>query len=198
MSAVFSWCVYGAGPEQVPEAVGNSCTLHLVESAGLGGGAWLRGAQPGRSADLERLFASNGRAPTAPARLVTGTPPLPRTLEQEAFLAAIRNLDRFDRRSPSAVACTVIVVKRAIDWTRAREAERNRGRGSAKSRVDLAARARRAAPPFARLGEASSRSNAARGSAPLRARLHAGRDRAAAGPAARNGQLRACAAASTP
>ena len=39
---------------------------------------------------------------------------------QEAFLAAIRNLDRFDRRRPFAPWLHRIVVNRAIDWTRAR------------------------------------------------------------------------------
>ena len=40
---------------------------------------------------------------------------------QEAFLAAVRNLDRFDRRRPFAPWLHRIVVNRAIDWTRARK-----------------------------------------------------------------------------
>ena len=41
-------------------------------------------------------------------------------IAQEALVAAIRNLDRFDRRRPFAPWLHRIVVNRAIDWTRAR------------------------------------------------------------------------------
>ena len=41
-------------------------------------------------------------------------------IAQEAFLAAIRNLDRFDRRRPFGPWLHRIVVNRAIDWARAR------------------------------------------------------------------------------
>jgi len=39
---------------------------------------------------------------------------------QESFLAAVRALDRFDRRRPFGPWLHRIVVNRAIDWTRAR------------------------------------------------------------------------------
>ena len=41
-------------------------------------------------------------------------------IAQEAFLAALRALDRFDRRRPLAPWLHRIVVNRAIDWARAR------------------------------------------------------------------------------
>lgn len=44
-------------------------------------------------------------------------------IAQEAFLAAVRNLDRFDRRRPFAPWLHRIVVNRAIDWARALRAE---------------------------------------------------------------------------
>lgn len=42
-------------------------------------------------------------------------------IAQEAFLSAIRHLDRFDRRRPFGPWLHRIVVNRAIDWTRARQ-----------------------------------------------------------------------------
>ena len=39
---------------------------------------------------------------------------------QEGFLAAVRALDRFDRRRPFGPWLHQIVVNRAIDWSRAR------------------------------------------------------------------------------
>src|SRR5918911_107048 len=41
-------------------------------------------------------------------------------IAQEAFLAALRALDRFDRRRPFGPWLHRIVVNRAIDWARAR------------------------------------------------------------------------------
>ncbi|MGH2783174.1 MAG: RNA polymerase sigma factor, partial [Thermoleophilaceae bacterium] len=45
-------------------------------------------------------------------------------IAQEAFLAAIRALDRFDRRRPFGPWLHRIVVNRAIDWSRARTLRR--------------------------------------------------------------------------
>ena len=41
-------------------------------------------------------------------------------IAQEAFIAALRALDRFDRRRPFGPWLSRIVVNRAIDWARAR------------------------------------------------------------------------------
>ena len=82
--------------------------------------AWIRGAQKGSVADLERLFREHWPRAYRAARLVTGDAAAAEDIAQEAFLAAVRNLDRFDRRRPFAPWLHRIVVNRAIDWTRAR------------------------------------------------------------------------------
>jgi RNA polymerase sigma-70 factor (ECF subfamily) len=82
--------------------------------------AWIRGAQRGSAADLERLFRAYWPAAFRAARLVTNDAAAAEDIAQEAFLAAVRNLDRFDRRRPFGPWLHRIVVNRAIDWTRAR------------------------------------------------------------------------------
>ena len=64
--------------------------------------AWIRGAQQGSVADLERLFREHWPRAFRAARLVTGDAAAAEDIAQEAFLAAVRNLDRFDRRRPFA------------------------------------------------------------------------------------------------
>jgi RNA polymerase sigma-70 factor (ECF subfamily) len=83
--------------------------------------AWIKGAQQGSVADLELLFREHWPRAYRAARLVTGDAAAAEDIAQEAFLAAVRNLDRFDRRRPFAPWLHRIVVNRAIDWTRARK-----------------------------------------------------------------------------
>ena len=54
------------------------------------------------------------------AYLVTHDRAAAEDIAQESFLAAIRALDRFDRRRPFGPWLHRIAVNRAIDWTRAR------------------------------------------------------------------------------
>jgi RNA polymerase sigma-70 factor, ECF subfamily len=82
--------------------------------------AWIRGAQRGSVADFERLFRAHWTRAYRAALLVTGDAAAAEDIAQEAFLAAVRNLDRFDRRRPFAPWLHRIVVNRAIDWSRAR------------------------------------------------------------------------------
>ena len=82
--------------------------------------AWIRGAQQGSVEDLEQLFREHWPRAYRAARLVTGDAAAAEDIAQEAFLAAVRNLDRFDRRRPFGPWLHRIVVNRAIDWTRAR------------------------------------------------------------------------------
>jgi RNA polymerase sigma-70 factor, ECF subfamily len=82
--------------------------------------AWIRGAQEGSVSDLEHLFREHWPRAYRAARLVTGDAAAAEDIAQEAFLAAVRNLDRFDRRRPFGPWLHRIVVNRAIDWTRAR------------------------------------------------------------------------------
>ena len=83
--------------------------------------AWIRGAQRGSVTDLERLFREHWPRAYRAALLVTGDAAAAEDIAQEAFLAAVRHLDRFDRRRPFAPWLHRIVVNRAIDWTRARK-----------------------------------------------------------------------------
>ena len=82
--------------------------------------AWIQGAQRGSVDDLERLFREHWPRAYRAARLVTGDAAAAEDIAQESFLAAVRNLDRFDRRRPFGPWLHRIVVNRAIDWTRAR------------------------------------------------------------------------------
>ena len=83
--------------------------------------AHVRGAQRGSAADLEALFRSHWPRAIRAAYLVTHDAAAAEDIAQEAFLAAIRGLDRFDRRKPFGPWLHRIVVNRAIDWTRARK-----------------------------------------------------------------------------
>jgi RNA polymerase sigma-70 factor, ECF subfamily len=78
--------------------------------------AWVRRAQAGSASDFEALF----RAHWGPAYLVVRDAAAAEDIAQEGFLAAIRALDRFDRRRPFGPWLHRIVVNRAIDWSRAR------------------------------------------------------------------------------
>jgi RNA polymerase sigma-70 factor (ECF subfamily) len=86
--------------------------------------AWIRGAQQGSVADLERLFREHWPRAYRAAFLVTGDAAAAEDIAQEGFLAAIRTLDRFDRRRPFGPWLHRIVVNRAIAWTRARKLRR--------------------------------------------------------------------------
>src|SRR5262245_51148520 len=82
--------------------------------------ALVRSAQSGSSAAFEELFRLHwGRAHRA-AYLVVHDAAAAEDIAQESFLAAVRNLDRFDRRRPFGPWLHRIVVNRAIDHARAR------------------------------------------------------------------------------
>ena len=82
--------------------------------------AWVRGAQAGSASDLEALFKAHWPRAYRAAYLVVQDPAAAEDIAQEAFLATVRALDRFDRRRPFAPWLHRIVVNRAIDWARAR------------------------------------------------------------------------------
>ena len=87
---------------------------------GRGESAWVRGAQAGSVSDLEALFREHWPRAYRAAYLVTRDSPAAEDIAQEGFLAAVRSLDRFDRRRPFGPWLHRIVVNRAIDWARAR------------------------------------------------------------------------------
>jgi RNA polymerase sigma-70 factor, ECF subfamily len=82
--------------------------------------AWIRGAQAGSLPDLEALFKEHWPRAYRAAYLVVHDGAAAEDIAQEAFLSAIRTLDRFDGRRPFGPWLHRIVVNRAIDWARAR------------------------------------------------------------------------------
>jgi RNA polymerase sigma-70 factor (ECF subfamily) len=82
--------------------------------------AWIRGAQAGSLPDLESLFREHWPRAYRAAYLVVHDGAAAEDIAQESFLAAIRALDRFDRRRPFGPWFHRIVVNRAIDWARSR------------------------------------------------------------------------------
>jgi RNA polymerase sigma-70 factor, ECF subfamily len=89
--------------------------------------AWIRGAQAGSVSDLEALFREHWPRAHRAAFLVVQDGAAAEDIAQEAFLSAVRNLDRFDRRRPFGPWLHRIVVNRAIDWARARALRRESG-----------------------------------------------------------------------
>ena len=86
--------------------------------------ALIRAAQSGSEEALASLFAAHWPRAHRAAWLIVRDPVAAEDIAQEAMLAAIRALDRFDRRRPFAPWLHRIVVNRAIDWSRARALRR--------------------------------------------------------------------------
>src|SRR6185312_12763258 len=89
--------------------------------------AWIRGAQSGSVSDLEALFRHHWPRAYRAAYLVVQDSAAAEDIAQEAFLAAVRALDGFDRRRPFGPWLHRIVVNRAIDWARSRALRRETG-----------------------------------------------------------------------
>jgi RNA polymerase sigma-70 factor, ECF subfamily len=83
--------------------------------------AFVRAAQRGSASGIEALFRLHWPRAHRAAFLVVHDAGAAEDIAQEAFLAALRNLDRFDRGRPFGPWIHRIVVNRAIDWTRARQ-----------------------------------------------------------------------------
>jgi RNA polymerase sigma-70 factor (ECF subfamily) len=82
--------------------------------------AWIQGAQAGSLSGLEALFREHWPRAYRAAYLVTHDAAAAEEITQEAFLAAIRSLDRFDRRRRFGPWLHRIVINRSIDWARSR------------------------------------------------------------------------------
>src|SRR3954467_1516904 len=99
--------------------------------------ALVRAAQSGSADAMEALYRAHWPRAYRAAYLVVHDAAGAEDIAQEAFLAAVRSLDRFDRRRPFAPWLHRIVVNRAIDWARARslraEVELDEGRPAAPS-----------------------------------------------------------------
>ena len=84
----------------------------------------VRGALAGSEADLELLFRRHWPRAYRAAFLIVHDHAAAEDIAQEALVAAIRRLERFDRRRPFGPWLGAIVTNRAIDWTRARASRR--------------------------------------------------------------------------
>jgi RNA polymerase sigma-70 factor, ECF subfamily len=107
--------------------------------------ALVRAAQGGSERAVEELFARHWPDAYRAALLIAHDRAAAEDIAQEAFVAALRALPRFDRRRPLRPWLHRIVVNRAIDWARARRL---------RAEVDVDAVEEIAAPPDpAGLGE---------------------------------------------
>jgi len=113
------------------------------EAGGLSEKSLLASAQRGSEEALEALVRRNWPLAYRAAYLVLGDAAAAEDVAQEALLAAVRNLDRFDRRRPFGPWLHRIAVNRAIDHSRARAA---RGEVSAGGSEDIAGWIGRAPP----------------------------------------------------
>jgi RNA polymerase sigma-70 factor (ECF subfamily) len=84
----------------------------------------IRGALAGSEADVELLFRRHWPRAYRAAYLIVHDHAAAEDIAQEAFVSAVRRLDRFDRRRPFAPWLGAIVANRAIDWVRARTSRR--------------------------------------------------------------------------
>jgi RNA polymerase sigma-70 factor (ECF subfamily) len=114
--------------------------------------ALVRAAQRGDAAALEALFRAHWPAAYRAAWFVVRDAQAAEDIAQEAFLAAVAALDRFDRRRPLAPWLRTIVARRAIDALRARSLRREVG--DAPLAALPAAEAVAAVPDTDELGEA--------------------------------------------
>ena len=91
------------------------------------GSADLRAARAGSLPSFEALFREHWPRAHRAAYLIVHDAAAAEDIAQEAFLAAIRAIDRFDRRRPFGPWLNRIVVNRAIDWARSRALRREVG-----------------------------------------------------------------------
>src|SRR3954468_575636 len=82
--------------------------------------ALIRAMQRGDREAVDELFRRHWPAAHRAAWLVEHAAQASEDIAQEAFMSALRALDRFDRRRPLGPWLHRIVVNRAIDWARAR------------------------------------------------------------------------------
>jgi RNA polymerase sigma-70 factor (ECF subfamily) len=113
--------VAGARDAALPAATG---AVTRVRRTGTSELALVRDAQRGHAEALEELFRRHWPRAHRAAWLVVHDAGAAEDVAQEAFLAAVRALDRFDRRRPFGPWLHRIVVNRAIDHARAREVRR--------------------------------------------------------------------------
>ena len=82
----------------------------------------IRAAQDGSEEAIERIYRAHWPMAHRTAYLVVHDAAAAEDIAQEAFIAALRALGRFDRRRPFGPWLHRIVVNRSIDWGRRRAA----------------------------------------------------------------------------
>jgi RNA polymerase sigma-70 factor, ECF subfamily len=95
-----------------------------AEPGGLADRRLIRAAQDGSREALETLFRRYWPRAHRAALFIVHDAAAAEDIAQEAFVSAVRALDRFDRRRPFGPWLHRIVVNRAIDWARARSLRR--------------------------------------------------------------------------
>ena len=81
----------------------------------------VKGAQRGSAEDFDALFALHWPRAYRAAWLVVHDAAAAEDIAQDAFIAALQALDRFDRRRPFGPWLSRIVINRAIDYARSRQ-----------------------------------------------------------------------------
>jgi RNA polymerase sigma-70 factor, ECF subfamily len=104
----------------------------------------VREAQQGSRQALTDLYAAHWQRAHRAAYLVVHDAAAAEDIAQDAFLAAIDALDRFDRRRPFGPWLHKIAINRAIDWGR---------RESLRRKVDDPSASEDPAPPRQAVGE---------------------------------------------
>ncbi len=89
--------------------------------------ALISGALRGSEVDMAALFKAHWPRAYRSAFLIVHDHAAAEDIAQEAFVQAIRHLDRFDRTRRFGPWLGAIVANRAIDWARARTARREAG-----------------------------------------------------------------------
>ncbi len=102
-----------------------------VEATPRADAALVREAQRGSEEAIEAIFRRHWRHAHRAAYLIVRDADAAEDIAQEAFLSALRALDRFDRRRPFRPWLHRIVVNRAIDHSRARALRREVGEEAA-------------------------------------------------------------------
>jgi RNA polymerase sigma-70 factor, ECF subfamily len=98
----------------------------------------IAGALAGAESDVEVLFRRHWPRAYRAAFMIVRDHAAAEDVAQEAFVAAVRRLDRFDRRRPFAPWLGAIVANRAIDLTRARSARRETAEPELEQRTESA------------------------------------------------------------
>jgi RNA polymerase sigma-70 factor (ECF subfamily) len=103
---------------------GTQITARLAAASRVRERRLVREAQRGSAEALELLFRGHWAGAYRAAWVVVRDAAAAEDIAQEAFIAAVRALDRFDRRRPFAPWLHRIVVNRAIDAARSRALRR--------------------------------------------------------------------------